>query len=146
MDKVLENRLRRAAERRGLVLQKSRRRDPDAVNYGGYMIVDPRTGMVLSGANPAPYSLSLAEAARILGERWRPAPTLRPRSWVAHMREMLPPIEALVAEMRRAGVTEADKSEEGKILRGHLKWLELMRRGLDGIEAEDPSRFYSPLR
>jgi hypothetical protein len=39
-EKVLENRLRRAAQRQGLVLQKSRRRDPRAVDYGVYFVAD----------------------------------------------------------------------------------------------------------
>lgn len=39
-EKVRENRLRRMAERQGLRLVKSRRRDPRAIGYGGYMIVN----------------------------------------------------------------------------------------------------------
>jgi hypothetical protein len=34
-DKVRENRLRRMAQRRGMQLQKSRRRDPNAIDFGG---------------------------------------------------------------------------------------------------------------
>lgn len=37
--KVRENRLRRAAERQGLRLEKSRRRDPRAYDYGTYYLV-----------------------------------------------------------------------------------------------------------
>lgn len=40
-EKVRENRLRRMAERRGLLLTKSRRRDPGAVDYGRYWVIDP---------------------------------------------------------------------------------------------------------
>jgi len=40
-EKVRENRLRRMAERQGLVLQKSRRRDPRAVDFGRYWLIDP---------------------------------------------------------------------------------------------------------
>jgi hypothetical protein len=39
-EKVRENRLRRVAVRRGLVLRRSRRRDPDAVDYGAYWLID----------------------------------------------------------------------------------------------------------
>jgi hypothetical protein len=39
-EKVRENRLRRMAERQGLELRKSRRRDPRAKNYGRWYIVD----------------------------------------------------------------------------------------------------------
>jgi hypothetical protein len=41
-EKVRENRLRRAAERQGLLLKKSRRRDPRAYDYGVYWIVNAR--------------------------------------------------------------------------------------------------------
>jgi hypothetical protein len=40
--KVRENRLRRMAARQGLALQKSRRRDPRAIGYATYRLVDPR--------------------------------------------------------------------------------------------------------
>lgn len=39
-EKVRENRLRRMAERQGLELRKSRRRDPRAMDYGRWYIVD----------------------------------------------------------------------------------------------------------
>jgi hypothetical protein len=48
-EKVRENRLRRMAERQGLALQKSRRRDPRAMDYGMYMLVDPRSNHVVAG-------------------------------------------------------------------------------------------------
>lgn len=37
--KVRENRLRRIAARRGLILRKTRRRDPGAMDYGMYCLV-----------------------------------------------------------------------------------------------------------
>lgn len=37
--KTRENRIRRMAERQGLTLTKSRRRDPRAVEYGRYYIL-----------------------------------------------------------------------------------------------------------
>lgn len=36
--KVKENRARRAAQRQGLILQRTRRRDPRAIDYGRYTI------------------------------------------------------------------------------------------------------------
>jgi hypothetical protein len=39
-DKVRENRLRRMAERQGLTLRKSRRRDPRALEYGLFDLVE----------------------------------------------------------------------------------------------------------
>ena len=38
--KVFENRIRRMAERQGLRLAKSRRRDPRALDFGKYCLVD----------------------------------------------------------------------------------------------------------
>lgn len=38
--KVFENRLRRAAHRQGRRLRKSRARDPQAVGYGTYTLID----------------------------------------------------------------------------------------------------------
>jgi hypothetical protein len=38
--KTRENRLRRAAERQGLALRKSRTRDPRALTYGRYWLTD----------------------------------------------------------------------------------------------------------
>lgn len=57
--KVRENRLRRMAERQRLSLVKSRRRDPYAPDFGGYMIVDPATSQVVAGGSPQAYSLNL---------------------------------------------------------------------------------------
>ena len=44
MDKVRENRLRRMAERQGLQLVKSRRRDPRALDYGEYHLAGKTCG------------------------------------------------------------------------------------------------------
>ena len=46
-DKIRENRLRRMAERQGLRLLKSRRRDPYALDFGGYQIIDPSRGAIV---------------------------------------------------------------------------------------------------
>ena len=44
--KVRENRLRRMAGRQGLRLLKNPRRDPRAIDYGSYMLVDANRVMV----------------------------------------------------------------------------------------------------
>jgi hypothetical protein len=49
-DKVRENRLRRMAERQGLRLVKSRRRDPHAFDHGRYMLHTIGTNDVVFGA------------------------------------------------------------------------------------------------
>jgi hypothetical protein len=58
MDKVRENRLRRMAERQGLVLQKSRRRDPRALDYGVYRLIDVRRNV---NVEPGGEGMSLDE-------------------------------------------------------------------------------------
>ena len=58
-DKVRENRLRRIAERRGMALAKSRRRDPKAMDFGGYMLTDIATNSVVMGATPIAFSATL---------------------------------------------------------------------------------------
>lgn len=47
--KVRENRLRTTAERRGLRLVKSRRRDPQALDYGTYWLEDASEYRVAAG-------------------------------------------------------------------------------------------------
>jgi hypothetical protein len=58
-DKVRENRLRRAAARQGLNLVKSRRRDPRALDFGTYMLLDTRTTGVVSKGLRSGYGLTL---------------------------------------------------------------------------------------
>jgi hypothetical protein len=43
-EKTRENRLRRKARRCGYELQKSRTRDPHALGFGLYALIDPQTG------------------------------------------------------------------------------------------------------
>ncbi len=45
-EKVRENRLRRAAERQGLVLKKSRRRDWRALDFGKYWLADANLNLL----------------------------------------------------------------------------------------------------
>jgi len=48
MSRTRENRLRRAAQRQGLRLSRSRRRDPRALDFGIYTLLDGTT-VVASG-------------------------------------------------------------------------------------------------
>lgn len=64
--KVRENRLRRMAERQGLKLVKSRRRDPRALGYGGFMLVDTATNSAVSGEIDSAQSLELDEVEAYL--------------------------------------------------------------------------------
>lgn len=66
-EKIRENRLRRMAERQGLRLEKSRRRDPRALEYGTYMLVAENTNtIVAAGNNDRGYGLSLDEIEETL--------------------------------------------------------------------------------
>jgi hypothetical protein len=63
---TLETRLRRAAHRQGLLLQKSRARDPRALTYGTYSLADASTRMQVAGDHHTGYGLSLDEVAAYL--------------------------------------------------------------------------------
>lgn len=47
------------AERQGLTLTKSRRRDSRAYDFGGYMLIDSHTSGLVLGGSPFAYSASL---------------------------------------------------------------------------------------
>jgi hypothetical protein len=61
-EKVRENRLRRMAERQGLQLRKSRRRDTRAYDFGTYRLADPRTNMLVVGGYNDELNLGELEA------------------------------------------------------------------------------------
>jgi hypothetical protein len=64
--KIRENRLRRMAERQGLRLEKSRRRDKRAYDYGTYQLIDPYTNALVASGNQHGYGLSLDEIEQAL--------------------------------------------------------------------------------
>lgn len=70
--KIRENRLRRMAEQQGFALQRSRRRDPHAVDFGRYRLV--YRGAVVYGARPRDFSLTLDDV-----EKWLTSPRLSRR-------------------------------------------------------------------
>lgn len=61
-EKVRENRLRRMAERQGLKLTRSRRRDPRALDYGLYWLIDIHSNTLVSPKSGS----SLDEVERLL--------------------------------------------------------------------------------
>ena len=65
-DKVRENKLRRMAERQGLRLEKSRRRDPRAYDYGTYQLVDANTNWLVASNHNTGYGLDLDEVEAVL--------------------------------------------------------------------------------
>jgi hypothetical protein len=68
--KVLENRLRRAAERQGFRMEKSRSRDPRSVDHGTYRITDQRNNSIVKANwdSPRSFGLGLDDVARFLFE------------------------------------------------------------------------------
>ena len=69
VDKVHENKLRRMVKRRGYRLEKRKRKDPAAWDYGTYQIVDQRSGAVVycDFTMGQGYGLSLEDVERWLG-------------------------------------------------------------------------------
>lgn len=67
--KVYEDRLRRIAQGQGLRLEKSRRRDTRAANFGTYKLVDPNTNTIAAGDEQNGYGLGLDDIDRALAER-----------------------------------------------------------------------------
>lgn len=66
-DKIRENRLRRKADRMGLRLMKSPRRDPDAIDYGMYALVTHDVGGTIHPEGPiSPYALDLNEVEEMM--------------------------------------------------------------------------------
>lgn len=47
------------ADRQGLVLEKCRRRDPRAIGFGTYMLMEAGTGAVVASGLPGGYGLAL---------------------------------------------------------------------------------------
>lgn len=72
-----EQRVRRAAARQGLRLERNRVRDPRALDFGTYRLVDTFTGVATHSNTRTGYGLTLDDVERILNER---APATRERS------------------------------------------------------------------
>ena len=66
MDKVQENRVRRSAKRVGLVLERSRSRDPRTLEYGHYRLVDAKQKLAVYGTRPVDFSATLNECEDFL--------------------------------------------------------------------------------
>jgi hypothetical protein len=61
-----ERRCRYALSKLDLCLCKSRTRDTNAANYGGYMIVDASTNIVFAGGDPIPFFLSIDNVEELI--------------------------------------------------------------------------------
>lgn len=64
-----EDRARRTARKFGLAVRKSRYRKPALqAAYGGYMLVDTSKNIIVAGAHPSAFSLTLDELEEELKE------------------------------------------------------------------------------
>jgi len=66
---VREGHLRSDCERHGWRLMKSRRSEEGANGSGGFMIVESLTGIVLAGASPHAFCMTLEEVKDYLAAR-----------------------------------------------------------------------------
>ncbi len=64
----LESRLRAQVRQRDLVLRKARYRNPEVPGYGGFMLIDASTNVVVLGSHPYLYSATLEEVDAYLRE------------------------------------------------------------------------------
>jgi hypothetical protein len=128
-DKVKENRLRRIAERRGMRLEKSRRRDPKAPDFEGFMLIDARKNYVIVGGEPFAYSASLEDVEKWLDDQAAPSERIKLpdpymeqlRQQIASLNEMLEPLESGKMHIggRRSGEAWLD---------GTQTWIEHLKR------------------
>ena len=58
-NRVRENRIRRVAQRQGLTLTKSRRRDVRATGFGTFMLIDEQTNAVVASGSQSGYGMDL---------------------------------------------------------------------------------------
>jgi hypothetical protein len=65
-EKTRENRLRRMAARQGLQLTRSRRRDPRAIDFGGFMLIDIYRDTGIMGDQPYAFSATLDDVEAYL--------------------------------------------------------------------------------
>jgi len=62
-----ENLIRRVAQRRGLRVSKSARKDPQAIDYDRFMITDVRTSKIKLGNDGHPFSAMVEDVEAFLG-------------------------------------------------------------------------------
>jgi len=66
--KQRETQLRRVAAGMGLVVRKSRARDPERMDFGRYRVEDVKNDCVVAGRFPYGYTLSLDDVDEVLEE------------------------------------------------------------------------------
>lgn len=117
-NKTRETRLRRLAERRGLRLQKSPRRDPGAWDFGTYQLVDAREEWVVA-EHPAGqgYGMKLDDI-----EEWLTGKAVRMYKITAVMKPR--PFPAVTAEQKRRFTGAIGELFSRMILTPSVQWDE----------------------
>ncbi|MCP2248757.1 hypothetical protein [Lentzea aerocolonigenes] len=137
-----ENRLRRVATRTGLRLVKSRRRNPEAIGFGGYMLLDIRTNVRVFGLIDSPEALDLNEVGEYLAKEAEP-PVAEPEHRVQAFKVVREPVrspeprvrtftvvrEPLPPTVPRAIVIEGDLVRALEVNRAAVERQTLERRG-----------------
>lgn len=67
-NRVRERKLRVVLAHRGLALRKSPSRNPDAPEWGTYMVVDPRLNAVVASGFESGYGMTLGDVERFARE------------------------------------------------------------------------------
>jgi hypothetical protein len=140
-DKTRETRLRRLAERRGLRLQKSPRRDPGAWDFGTYQLVDAREGWIVAEQMAGQgYGMNLDDIEEWLtgkaASMYKITAVLKPR-----------PFPAVTAEQKQRFTDAIDGLFSRMILTPGVQWDEheqaqvtLACGGTDNAEAASRAR------
>jgi hypothetical protein len=115
-DKTRETRLRRMAERRGLRLQKSPRRDTGAWDFGTYQLADAREGWVVAEQMAGQgYGMSLDDVEEWLNEKavqmYKVTAVMLPRSF-----------PAVTAQQRQRFTDAIGELSSRKILTPVVEW------------------------
>jgi hypothetical protein len=79
-EKTIENRLRLKLRRMGYRLEKNRIRDPQAYNYGGYMVIDGWRNFVVAGSHPCSFAMTLEDVEDWIKEAEPNKPTAKPKA------------------------------------------------------------------
>ncbi|MBX7455499.1 hypothetical protein GR927_46600 [Mycolicibacterium sp. 3033] len=132
--KVLENRLRRAAQRQGLRLEKSPLRDPRALGYGTYRLADPRADDDDTGRG---YGLRLRDVAlQLYGQDTRPeTPAHREPTTVGRrtVENLALTLNSLAQAVQRVDSDEVDPKAMADQLNGVLDDVATIRRFVEKV-------------
>ena len=117
-DKTRETRLRRQADRRGLRLQKSPRRDPGAWDFGTYHLADAREGWTVAEQVPGQgYGMSLDDIEEWLNgkavQMYKVTAVMTVRPFPAPSAEQRQRFTGAIGELHSRGIMQPRVQWEG---------------------------------